>query len=169
MFRTLVHAVQTDVAFGPVPPHAADRVVSSLATKQATIAVVAMLRILHEAEDRPSGGDSQQRAERAEGPAPEPSNPEIQYQDEQKDEAKPKPLSKVGLLKAKKRCPEQEMECAAERLQSSEATVLKKTQRSLQGIVCRGQNGKAQGPDENRKWIEPTYYACAQKGCNEGP
>jgi hypothetical protein len=140
-FGTFVHTIQAQVTFGLMPRYGANRIVSSLAMEQATIAVVALLRILHKAKHRPSGSDPEQSAQRAQSPAPEPGNPEIQCQKEQKDKANPKSLAKVGLAKIQQHCPEQKMEYPSDRLHKGETTVLKRTQYGLQRVVRRWQNG----------------------------
>jgi hypothetical protein len=108
-----------------MPRYSSNRIVSSLATQQAAIAVVAMHCIFHEAQHRPSRSDSQQCAQRADGPAPEPSNPEVQCKDEQEYESKPNTLPKVWLLEIQEDCPKHKVECAADGLHKGKATMLK--------------------------------------------
>ena len=60
MFRTLIDAVQTQVTFGLMPGRPTDWVVAALAAKKATIAIIAMLCVLDEAEHRPARHKSEE-------------------------------------------------------------------------------------------------------------
>jgi len=64
----------------------------------------------------------------------------MQCQDEQKDQAWPNTLSKVGLPKIQHHYPAQEMKNASDRLHKSEATVVKEAPCGLQGVVRRWRN-----------------------------
>ena len=61
VLRTLIHAIQTQVALGLMPTHATDRVVAALAAQKTAIAILAMLGILYQPKHGPARDYAQQR------------------------------------------------------------------------------------------------------------
>jgi hypothetical protein len=86
------------MAFRLSPRSSANGIIASLAPQQATIAAVAMFRILNEPQYRPAGHNSEQGSQRAKRTAPEPCNTKIQRQNKQEEEPEPNPLPEIWLL-----------------------------------------------------------------------
>ena len=101
------------MAFGLMPGDATDRVVAALAAQQAAVAIIAMLRILDQPKHGPARHDAQQRTQRAQCAAPEPRDAEIQCNEEDKNQAQPDPLTKIGLLETQKQRSQDEVQRAA--------------------------------------------------------
>jgi hypothetical protein len=98
MLWTLTHTIEAEMALRLMPWNAANRIVATLATQQAAVAVFAVLWVLYQPENRPARHDAQKRAEWAKSAAPEPCHTKIECQKKNKDRAQPDALPEVGLL-----------------------------------------------------------------------
>src|SRR5271169_1100267 len=101
------------MAFGLVPRYAPGGIVPALATQKAAIAIVAVLGILDQAEHGPARHDAQQCPQRADCPAPEPGDAEIERNNKDEDYAQPNPLPEVGLFEAEEQCSQKEVQRTA--------------------------------------------------------
>ena len=81
--RAAADAVHAHQALGLAPRRAADRVVAALAVQQAAIALVAAGWVLVQSKHRPPRDRAQQRAQRANRPAPEARNAQTQRKNDQ--------------------------------------------------------------------------------------
>ena len=124
--RATAHAVHAHQALGFAPRRAADGVVAALAVEQAAIAFVAGGGVLVQAEDRPAGDRAQQRAQRADRPAPEPRNAQAGRKNREKENAQHQALRKVGLAEVEHRGLQNRVQRFAGRLDGGDVAVLQR-------------------------------------------
>ena len=114
-----------------VPGYAADRIVAALAAEKAAIAVVAVLGMFHQSQDRPTRNDAEQSAERTECSAPKAAYTEVDCKNEDEDDAQPNALTKIGLLEIQQQGSEHKVQDASYQLNRGKSTVFQPSERGL--------------------------------------
>jgi len=103
VMRALADAIQTKYTFGFAPGHAANGVIAALTVQEATIAVIAGCRVLLESQDGPARDETEECAQRTNGPAKEAGDSVVEGQDKNEKGAEQKSLAKMGLFEAENR------------------------------------------------------------------
>ena len=133
------YAVHAHQALGFAPGNAADGIVAALAVEQAAVAFVARSRILVQPQHAPPGDRAQQRAQRANRPAPEPRHAQAGQQNGHEQNPQHQPLRKLLLTEIQHRELQNRMQNFAGQLDHRDMTVLQRRKRRAHGKVEGGQ------------------------------
>ena len=165
--RALFDAIQAKMALGFVPGDATNGIVASLATEQATVAVVTRNRMLFKSKNRPPGDQAEQSAKRADRAAEKTSNTEIERQQEDQQQAEKKALAKVGLFEVQYCEVQKSMNDSGDESHNREGTGFGGVQDGICQVGEARKNGQADRTSQQRKGIEPANDSGAAKRSNQ--